>query len=100
VVLRDQEWASEHVEGKLLEFNGVSVADGSGDGVRDSCGSMDEPVLWRNGRAVAQICLVREKFSGEDMAGGEFETKRLGIVRRAGECVYVVPGKIRKLSPE
>ncbi len=45
IVLRNQEWASDPVKGELFEPDGLSVADGGGDGVCDSRGGVDEPAL-------------------------------------------------------
>lgn len=70
----------------------------SGDGVCHPCGGVDEPLLWRNRRFAAEVCLVSEKLAGEDMAGWETETQRSGFVRHAGECRNVVSGEIQGIS--
>src|SRR6516225_6297176 len=98
MVLRDQGRSGDETEGELFASDGVSTADGSGDGVCDSCGGVDEPVLRRNGRIAAEVCVVSEEFAGESVARGEPETQRFWVVRRAGERVYLVPGEIRELS--
>ena len=59
---------SDEAEGELPEFDGVSVAHGSGDGVCDPCGSVDEPVLRRDGRVAAEVCVVQEELRFQDTA--------------------------------
>lgn len=59
----------------LHDFERLSSADGSRDGVCDESGGVDGSVLWGDGGVAGEICVVRQEFSGEDVAGREFEAE-------------------------
>jgi hypothetical protein len=69
-VLRDQR-ASDEVEAELPGLDGLSSADGSRDGVCDSCGSIDESIFWRDGRPAAELCVVLEELARTNMGLSE-----------------------------
>ncbi len=86
------------LKAKYLSLIGVSLADGSGDGICDSCRCVDEPVLRGDGRVAAEVCVVLEELARTDVAGGEPEAERSWVVRRAGKRVHVVSGEVQRVS--
>ena len=90
--------ASDEAEGELLESDGLSAAHGSGDGICDPCGGDDEPVLRRDGRVAAEVCVVHEELAGEDVAGGEPEAERSWVCSTCrGTCIHGVRRATRRI---
>jgi hypothetical protein len=79
VVLRDQ-GRRDLPETELPEPDGLSSTHRSRDGMCDPRRHGDGPVLRRNGRSDAQVCVVSEELTREHMAGGEPEAERPGTL--------------------
>ncbi len=103
--IAEDQWCYEIEDGQVtklkanyLSLTGYRLPTEAEMEVCHSCGGVDEPVFRRNGRLAAEVCVVREELSGADVAGGEFEAERLGVIRRAGERVDVVSGELQSIS--
>ena len=72
--------AGDEAEGELPESDGLSAADGSGDGVCDPCGGGDEPVLRGDGGVAAEVCVVHEELARtEAWPVGSMKPNDLGL---------------------
>ena len=81
--------AKDHLQAQRL-----SAADASGDGICLPGRGDHEPLFRPDRRAAGQICLVHTQFPGPNLAGGQQEAQRPGLVRHARQCLVLVSGKI------
>ena len=58
-------------------------------------GAVTSRYLRGDGGVAAEVCVVRQELARTDLAGGEPEAERSGVIRRAGKCVYMVSGELQ-----
>ena len=58
-----------------LKTQRLSSAYGNGGGICDTPGVGDIPILWGDGRAIAEVCVVQQERAGPGLAGWEKEAE-------------------------